>query len=649
MKNSIVSIEHIGETPQRHGVPTNPSDLPVLPTRDLVLFPGITIPITIGRESSLELVKRAMEKNVQIGVVTQRNPAQEYPTIPDDVFAYGVVADVLKLVELPDDTVAALVQAQSRMKITGPGKGRVLPGCASVSFNYLRDKEFTPETETMDVINMLRTKTLECVEAGGDMVPPDLKLNIVNIEDPTMLVNFIATRLPIESAAKIEILAEDGINTRAIKLINELNLLFEKARIMEDIRNQTTKSMNEQQRQMFMQQQVEILQNEINGGEDPDIVGLQQRFDKFKAPSEKLKATFNREIKRLQRLDQRSPDYSVLYTYLDTLLDLPWEKTTELNRDFNSAEQILNETHSGLEKVKDRILEQIAVTISSSTSRSPIICLVGAPGVGKTSLGASIAKALNRNFTRISLGGLHDEAEIRGHRRTYIGAMPGRIIAGLQKVGSSNPLILLDEIDKISRDFRGDPQAALLEVLDPEQNKYFHDNYIDVDFDLSNVMFITTANSLSTISRPLLDRMEVIEISGYLLEEKIDIAVKHTIPRLVKELSMGKYRKKFTPEAIKKIIEEYTAESGVRQMENVIATVLRRLLLKHIRGEKTPVTIKPEHIEELLGTPRYNAERGEEITTPGVVTGLAWTEVGGKILFIETSLSPAKEPKLTLT
>lgn len=649
-QGTIVSIEHFDEESMPVTPPVSTDDLPVLATRDLVLFPGITSPISIGRESSLELIKRASEKKIKIGIVCQRDPQKEYPQIPDDLYEYGVTADIVQVIELPDNTQAAIVQAHERFKVKGVGKGDVLPGCASISIETIPESPFDENSnDTREIVTLVKETLMSLISKAGDMIAPDVKFNIQNLTEPTLIINLASSRAPVDSAAKIEMLGAKSLYERASVLLRELNICLEKAEILNSIKQQTSQNMSEQQRQMFLMSQIETIQQEINGGIDPDIEELTKRFEAIQNPPEKLTEVFNREIKRLERLNPQSPDYSVLYTYIETLLNLPWNEERNVSNDFARAEKILNKSHSGLEKVKERILEQIAVAINSGSNRSPIICLVGAPGVGKTSLGASIAKALNRDFTRISLGGLHDESEIRGHRRTYVGAMPGRIIAGIQKCGTRNPVILLDEIDKISSDFRGDPQSALLEVLDPEQNKRFHDNYIDIDFDLSDVMFITTANTLSPISRPLLDRMEVIEISGYLLEEKIDIALNHSTPRILQELAMTNRRIKFTREAIKTIIEGYTAESGVRQLENMIATLLRRLLLRRMRGQKTPATIKPEHVTEILGTPRYNPERYEGNDQPGVVTGLAWTSVGGTILYIESSISPSKDAKLTLT
>lgn len=646
---TVVSIEQFNPDSAMNSRPVDNTDIPVLTTRDLVLFPSVTMPISIGREATLQLVQKAEERKLAVAIACQRDPAVDYPEIPADLYEYAVIADIVKLIELPDGSKSVIVHARNRVRIIGQGRGEVLPGSASVAVEELPEEALdTDNPMQMEVVNLVKEATLEIVNKAGDMVPPELKFNIVNLDIPAMIVNLSACRAPIETPERAVMLGIDSMYERALVLLKHLNQCLEKAAIIDDIRQKTRENMSQQQRMAFMMSQLDTLQQEVYG-EDSEIDGLKKRFAELNSDNEELKKTFDREIGRLSRINPQSPDYNVLYTYLETLLDLPWTKEREVNGDFALAQSRLDSSHSGLEKVKDRILEQIAVTINTSNRKSPIICLVGAPGVGKTSLGASIAAAMNRDFCRVSLGGLHDESEIRGHRRTYIGALPGRIMSSMLKAGSRNPVILLDEIDKISSDFRGDPQAALLEVLDPEQNRRFHDNYIDIDFDLSGVMFITTANSLSTISQPLLDRMEVIEISGYLPEEKIEIARNHSIPRLLCELGMENRNIRFTNEAIKAIIEGYTAESGVRQLENKIATVLRRLLLKSMRGKRTVSVIKPSTVTELLGVRRYSPDRYEAPEMPGVVTGLAWTSVGGTILFIEASLMPAKESRLTLT
>jgi ATP-dependent Lon protease len=406
--------------------------------------------------------------------------------------------------------------------------------------------------------------------------------------------------------------------------------------------------MNNQSRNAFLQQQMNAIREELYGDEGEEVERIRTRLNECNLPESAAK-TIDKEIDKLSRLNPSMPDYSTLLTYLETVLDLPWNISTPLNNDFTKAEEILNNDHYGLEKVKDRILEQLAVMINNPEGKSPILCLVGAPGVGKTSLGQSIARALGRNYQRVSLGGLHDEAEIRGHRRTYIGAMPGRIMDSIRRAKSSNPVIMLDEVDKIGQDFKGDPSAALLEVLDPEQNCHFHDNYIDVDFDLSKVLFIATANSLSTLSQPLLDRMEIIEISGYLVEEKMEIARRHLLPRVLQQLNVSADDFKISDNALKTIIESYTSESGVRQLDKALATLVRKTVLRRMQKKDYPSEFKPEYIREYLGLPRHNSDKYEGNEFPGVVTGLAWTAVGGEILFIESSLAKGKGEKLTLT
>ncbi len=646
--HTVVSLERIEEEPSGSTQSIDTNDLPVLPTRDLVLFPDIAMPIQIGRKSSLELVTRAEEQDQPIVIACQRDSQTEYPVIPGDLFEYGVIARIVKLIDLPDGSHNVIVHAIERVKLIGKGAGHVLPGCNSVAVERVPEQPFAGDARDRQLVQLIKESVAEIINKGGDMVPPELKFNLDNATDPDMIVNLVSCRAPLSSEDHAALLSIDSMSARAEALLGKLTEISDKASILEDIRRKTREGLSENQRQAFMMAQLEALQHEIYG-EDGEIEGLKQRFAELGTSNEELHKTFDREIVRLGRINPQSPDYNVLYSYIDTLLTLPWEKSSVTNSDFAMARETLNDNHSGLEKVKERILEQIAVSINTSGQKSPIICLVGAPGVGKTSLGASIAKAMGRGFARVSLGGLHDESEIRGHRRTYIGAMPGRIISSIIKAGTRNPVILLDEIDKISSDFRGDPQAALLEVLDPEQNRRFHDNYIDIDFDLSQVMFITTANTLSTISQPLLDRMEVIEISGYLPEEKIDIAKRYTIPRLLEELGMKESKVRFTEAALLAIIEGYTAESGVRQLENKLATVLRRVLLRSMTGGRKISVIRPSTVVDLLGAPRYTPERYELPEQPGVVTGLAWTALGGTILFIEASLSPAKEPRLTLT
>ncbi len=457
----------------------------------------------------------------------------------------------------------------------------------------------------------------------------------------------ISTHAGFDLSEKMDLLRHSRLKDRAMQLMALIARQEQFFEIRSEIRRKAMKNIDEQQRNHFLQHEFEALREQLYGNDD-DSIAFEKKAAALNMP-EKVRAAFNKELEKLRRLNPQSPDYSVQYSYLQVLTDLPWNVEDAINADFSEAERTLDRDHYGLEKVKERILEQLAVMMNTPHGRSPIICLVGAPGVGKTSLGQSIARALNRKYQRVSLGGLHDESEIRGHRRTYIGAMPGRIIDAVRRAGSSNPVLLLDEIDKTGNDFKGDPSAALLEVLDPEQNSHFHDNYVDVDYDLSHVLFIATANTLSTIPQPLLDRMEIIDISGYLMEEKIEIARRHLIPRVSKENGFGEDEINFTPEAITKMVEGYTSESGVRQLEKQIAKVVRRIVLRKMRGEGYSLNVTPETLREYLGVERFTPERYEASDHLGVAVGLAWTAVGGEILFIESSFSQAKNEKLTLT
>lgn len=476
----------------------------------------------------------------------------------------------------------------------------------------------------------------------------ELVFAIKNIDNPVHLINFLCVNSPLEPNVKQHLLSQSSIKQRAYSLFTYLSREAQLVAIRADIESKTQRDISEQQRTHFLQQQIRTIQDELGDTEEQDIDNLYKRAADKKW-SEDVKAVFEKEMKRLERLQPQSPDFSVQYNYIETLLDLPWGEYTVDNFNLENAEKQLNKDHFGLENVKDRILEHLAVLKLRGDMKAPILCLYGPPGVGKTSLGKSIADALHRKYVRMSLGGLHDEAEIRGHRKTYIGAMPGRIIQGLIKSGSSNPVFVLDEIDKLGQDFKGDPSSALLEVLDPEQNCHFHDNYIDVDYDLSNILFIATANTLSTLSQPLLDRMELIEVSGYILEEKVEIAKKFLVPKQLKEHGFDKKEIDFPKKTLTKIIESYTRESGVRQLEKKIAKILRRIARLKASDKEFAKTISVESLKEYLGPEEYFSDKYEGNDQVGVVTGLAWTAVGGEILFIESSLSKGKGEKLTLT
>ncbi len=642
----IISIGQIDISPDGKQASPTLDDLPVIPLRDMVLFPFITVPIMMGRDLTVRTVNAAVEKKIPVGVFCQTDPGIETPSV-SDLNTYGVIADVVKVLELPDGTTTAILSARGKVKILGEGPGETIPGALSVRAKECRETTPRPtDKEFAVLIEDIRSTTLRILGQNGDN-SNELIVNIKDLKAPGLMVNMISTHAGFDLSEKMDLLRHSRLKDRAMQLMALIARQEQFFEIRSEIRRKAMKNIDEQQRNHFLQHEFEALREQLYGNDD-DSIAFEKKAAALNMP-EKVRAAFNKELEKLRRLNPQSPDYSVQYSYLQVLTDLPWNVEDAINADFSEAERTLDRDHYGLEKVKERILEQLAVMMNTPHGRSPIICLVGAPGVGKTSLGQSIARALNRKDQRVSLGGLHDESEIRGHRRTYIGAMPGRIIDAVRRAGSSNPVLLLDEIDKTGNDFKGDPSAALLEVLDPEQNSHFHDNYVDVDYDLSHVLFIATANTLSTIPQPLLDRMEIIDISGYLMEEKIEIARRHLIPRVSKENGFGEDEINFTPEAITKMVEGYTSESGVRQLEKQIAKVVRRIVLRKMRGEGYSLNVTPETLREYLGVERFTPERYEASDHPGVAVGLAWTAVGGEILFIESSFSQAKNEKLTLT
>lgn len=633
--------------PQRFEKEPDTNDLPILATRNLVLFPGVTIPISLGRENSVATATAAADEQIPIGVVCQLSPGVEKPSVTTGLYKYGVVADILKVFDLPDGSKTALVRGRGKFRIIGKGQGKTIPVAELSARVKLIDEEQPELGQKFEVVVeqikmsaiSIANKTIE----NAKEVVFALNQHSTSVE----LVNYICTNMNLDTQVKISLLTKPTIVARAFSLLEELVKHEEKVDISRDIMMRTRQSMDQNQRNVFLQQQMETIREELYGDSE-DADELSKRADGLNMPH-KVRQVFDKELDKLRRLNPQAPDYSVQYTYLETLLALPWQKERALNNDLKGAKSILEHDHYGLEKVKERILEQIAVIMNNPNGKAPILCLVGPPGVGKTSLGKSIASALDRDYQRVSLGGLHDEAEIRGHRRTYIGAMPGRIIEAMKRANSSNPILLLDEIDKIGNDYHGDPSSALLEVLDPEQNKFFHDNYIDVDYDLSHVMFIATANTLSTIQPALLDRMEVIDLTGYLLEEKIEIARRHLLPKVFEEHLISESDLNISDEAMAKIIEGYTSESGVRQLEKRLATIARKFILARLSGDKFPEVIKPDDLKELLGVEPFIKDRYEGNSFAGVVTGLAWTQVGGEILLAEASLSPGKGEKLSVT
>ena len=631
-----------------NNVPT-PEEVPILPVRNLVLFPGVISPILIGRESSSLIIKRAEKRSLIIGIVCQRDPEVDEPT-KEDLYDYGVFAKVVKQLTLPNGNITAIVQALGRLRLidivnTHPYlMGRVEQ--ASELQPEKRDKEF--RTAMKD----LRQQVRDYITIS-DEIPDEATFAIQNISNDVMALNFTCSNMPFSIKEKMMLLECESVKERLFATMKVLNREINLQHLKADIRNKTREDLDEQQRNYFLQQQIKNMQAEMSNGESsPEKMELLRKAQNKKWPTEVAK-TFYKEADKLDNLNSQSPDFNVQLTYLQTMVDLPWGEYTEDDLNLKRAQKILNRDHYGMEKVKERILEHMSVLSLRGDLKSPIICLYGPPGVGKTSLGKSIAAAMKRKYVRMSLGGLHDEAEIRGHRRTYIGAMPGRIIKSILKAGSSNPVFILDEIDKVTQNtHNGDPASALLEVLDPEQNNAFHDNYLDVDYDLSKVLFIATANNLSTIPGPLRDRMEIIEVSGYITEEKIEIAKRHLIPREMENTGLNTVMPKPTlnKAAIEMIIERYTRESGVRQLEKQVNKAMRKLAFKQALDGAIPYSkITPSEVEELLGNPPFYRDIYQGNDYAGVVTGLAWTSVGGEILFIETSLSKGKAGKLTLT
>lgn len=646
----IISIGHVNLDDITADNTVDLNGLPLIPTRNLVMFPGVTIPIKLVRENSLHTAQLAQKRNISVGIVCQRNPEDENPSVAN-LYHYGVIADVIQVIKLPDNTYTAIIRARDKFKILSASDNSSIPeselAAVVKTINETVPRKNDKEFEA--ICDEIKKTAIKISAKTGDL-PKDLDLmfNLANNASRLSdIVNLVATHVPFDISFKISLLTMFRLKERAMALLAELAKHEEMINIAESVNQRARESFDDQQRRSFLQRQMEAIDRELNG-DDSDLEQLRERSENVLFP-EPIRKVFDKELDKLGRLNPQTPDYSVQYSYLETLLDLPWGIETPLINNINNAVRILNQYHYGLDKVKERILEQIAVIINNPTVKSPIICLVGPPGVGKTSLGQAIAEALGRKFQRISLGGLHDEAEIRGHRRTYIGAMPGRIIDAVKRAGSINPVLLLDEIDKIGNDYKGDPASAMLEVLDPEQNYKFHDNYIDVDFDLSKVLFIATANNISTLAQPLIDRMEIIDLSGYLLEEKIEIAKRHLLPSILKNLGVDTSEFSISDEAISGIIENYTAESGVRQLEKYLATLVRKMLLHKLSGRPFPETVNRDDLKQLLGVEKYDRERYEGNDFAGVVTGLAWTAVGGEILFIESSLTPGKGEKLTLT
>jgi len=621
-----------------------PAELPILPLRNTVLFPGVILPITVGREKSIRLVNEVYRGNKIIGTVAQIDPQINEPE-ENDFYKTGTVAHILKVLEMPDGSTSVIIQGRQRFKITQLlqsepyHKAKVTLGLNKYPVD--KNREFEA------IVGSLKDISLRIIKLSSN-IPPEASFAVRNIENPKFLINFICSNSDIDIKAKQALLEMSNLKERAIKLLEHLSREMQMLELKNDIQSKVKTDLDRQQREYMLHQQMKTIQDELGGNPlDQEITELQKKAEEKKWNKE-VAETFGKEIEKLQRLNPASGEYSVQLNYLQTLLDLPWNEFTQDIFVSRRAQDILDEDHFGLEMVKDRILEYLAVLKLKGDLKSPILCLYGPPGVGKTSLGKSIAKALGRNYVRMSLGGLHDEAEIRGHRKTYIGAMPGRIIQNIKKAKSSNPVFILDEIDKVGKDFHGDPASALLEVLDPEQNNAFHDNYLELEYDLSNVMFVATANTVATINPALRDRMEMIDVSGYIVEEKVEIAKRHLVPKQLEAHGVDKSKVAFSKSVIEYIIENHTRESGVRTLDKTIAKVMRNVARKIAFDEKSNKNLTITDIKTILGPPEFSKDKYQGNEYAGVVTGLAWTAFGGEILFIESSLSKGKGT-LTLT
>lgn len=619
--------------------------LPILPLRNMVLFPGVAMPIFVGRPKSMRLIREASQRKILVGVVCQKDAEVEEPGL-DDLYPIGTVAEVLRVLEMPDGSTTAILQGRKRMALhslvdTEP----YLNGAISLLDDQPAGKD---DREYEALISTIKDLTIKMIEAAGDP-PRELVFSIRNMQNTMYMLGFACCHIVANPDEKQELLAIDDVKNRAYRLLFILNREYQLIELKASIQMKTHEDINKQQKEYFLQQQMKAIQEELGGSmNDIEIRELRAQAKKKKWPKE-VGETFEKELAKLERIHPQSPDYSIQSQYVQTIVGLPWGTYSRDNFSLPHAQRVLDRDHYGMEKVKERIIEHLAVLKLKRDLRSPILCLYGPPGVGKTSLGRSVAEALGRKYVRVSLGGLHDEAEIRGHRRTYIGAMMGRILQNLQKAGTSNPVFVLDEVDKVGSDFKGDPASALLEVLDPEQNTTFHDNYLDIDYDLSKILFIATANNLNTISQPLLDRMELIEVSGYILEEKIEIAMRHLIPKQMEAHGITKGTVRFHRNTVRAIIDSYTRESGVRALEKKIAKIMRRLARKIASDEAVPAVLKVDHLREYLGPVEYTRDKYQDNRYAGVVTGLAWTAVGGEILFVESSLSRGKSAKLTIT
>ena len=619
-----------------------PEELPLLPLRNTVLFPGVVIPITVGRDKSIKAVTDAYKADKLVGVVAQKDSNIEEPSI-NDLEDIGTVAKIAKLIKMPDGGTTIIIQGRKRFQIE---KITSEEPYFKARIKVLTEEKPTDDPDFNAMVSSIKDLAGQIVSISPN-IPSEAAIILKNIENPVFLIHFVSSNLSSDIKEKQNLLEIDNIKARAELLLKMMHTELQYAELKNKVTNKTRAELDKQQREYFLQQQLKAIKDELGGDNVAEVKEMQKRAENKKW-SKAAKETFAKGIEKLERMHPSTPDYSVVYNHLDLMLDLPWEECTQDQYDLKKAKKILDHDHYGMNKIKERILEYLAVLKLKGDMKSPILCFIGPPGIGKTSLGKSIAAAINRKYVRVSLGGLHDESEIRGHRKTYIGAMPGRIIQSLRKVQTSNPVMILDELDKVGSDHRGDPSSALLEVLDPEQNNTFYDNYLELEYDLSKVLFIATANDINTIPAPLRDRLEIIDLSGYALEEKLEIAKRHLIPKQQEMHGLKKESFKFGIGVLEKIISEYTRESGVRELDRMLASVMRYQAKELVLKDKLKATITEKDIENILGKPKYSNEIYKMSNMPGVAVGLAWTYVGGDILFIETQLSEGKgDLKLT--
>ena len=620
-----------------------PDTLPILPLRNTVLFPGVVIPITVGRDKSITLIKEAYKTNRIIGVVAQKDSAIEDPNF-EQLNQVGTVALIIKILQMPDGNTTIIIQGKQRFRLDTQVQSDPYIKATIQKFEEVRPKE---DKEFKAIMAAIKDTAIQIIQLSPN-IPSEAATAIKNIESPSFLINFISSNMNADVSAKQKMLEVVNLGDRAKMVMEHLTVELQMQELKNQIQSKVRVDLDKQQRDYFLNQQLKTIQEELGGNtSDLEIENLRQRASKKKW-SKEVANNFKKELDKLIRMNPVAADYSVQINYLELLLELPWNQLTKDDFNLKKAQRILDKDHYGLDKVKKRIIEYLAVLKLKQDMKAPILCLVGPPGVGKTSLGKSIASALGRKYVRMALGGIRDEAEIRGHRKTYIGAMPGRIIQSLKKAGASNPVFILDEIDKVGNDFRGDPSSALLEVLDPEQNHAFYDHYVEMDYDLSHIMFVATANSLSTIHPALLDRMEIIEVNGYTIEEKVEIAKQHLLPKQREQHGVKPKEILLKPAILEKIVEDYTRESGVRGLEKKIGSLVRGIATKIVMEDPYNPTLTKDDVEKILGMPLFDKDLYEGNEVAGVVTGLAWTSVGGDILFIESSLSPGKG-KLTLT